>query len=294
MRRNQIRNPFSRLKSARPSRARYRFDSPGPSCYDPPAMANQFFVAGEQRAARVGDLFGAIAPRYDLINDLQSFGLHRLWKRRLIGLARVVPGERALDLCCGTGDVAIALARSGARVAGADFSAPMLAMAAGRGAKSRESGRGPAAESLALVRGDSLKIPFADSSFDVVTMSYGLRNLASVEGGLAEMLRVARPAGRLLVLDFGKPQNPLWRSLYFFHLRFIVPQFGRWFIGNADAYAYILESLEHYPAQEGVARRMKELGFANVRVFNLLGGIMGINYGEKPAPSRNVALPAGD
>jgi demethylmenaquinone methyltransferase / 2-methoxy-6-polyprenyl-1,4-benzoquinol methylase len=245
-------------------------------------MPNKFHVPGEQRAARVEDLFEAIAPRYDLINDLQSFGLHRLWKRKLIRLARVRPGDRTLDLCCGTGDVTVALARMGARAAGLDFSAPMLGEAVKRLARRRSLKMNGTDSTVLYVRGDSLRIPFEDQCFDAVTMSYGLRNLASVEGGLAEMLRVARPSARLLVLDFGKPRNALLRSLYFSYLRFAVPWFGRLFCGDADAYGYIRESLEHYPAQEGVARRMRDSGFANVRVFNLLGGIMGINYGEKP------------
>lgn len=246
-------------------------------------MANKFHVPGDQRAARVRDLFGAIAPRYDVINDLQSFGLHRLWKRKLIRLARVRPGDSALDLCCGTGDVALALARAGARVAGVDFSAPMLAVAERRMKKCEAPGTGRVDSGITFARGDSLRIPFEDGSFDAVTMSYGLRNLSSVEGGLGEMLRVARPGARLLVLDFGKPRNRILRSLYFAYLKQVVPLFGRAFCGDAEAYAYIIESLQHYPAQEGVAQRMRELGFTNVRVFNLLGGIMGLNYGEKPS-----------
>ncbi len=109
-----------------------------------------------------------------------------------------------------------------------------------------------------------------------------MRNLASWETGLGEMFRVAKPGGRLVVLDFGKPPNALWRAIYFTHLKMTVPLLGWLFCGNADAYAYILESLKHYPAQEGVAAKMRELNLSNVRVLNLLGGAMAINYGEKP------------
>ena len=109
-----------------------------------------------------------------------------------------------------------------------------------------------------------------------------MRNLANWETGLGEMLRVAKPGGRLVVLDFGKPPNALWRAIYFAHLKMTVPLLGWLFCGNADAYAYILESLKHYPAQEGVAEKMRELNLSNVRVINLLGGAMAINYGEKP------------
>ena len=123
-------------------------------------MSNTFYVPGEQRAAKVNDLFASIARRYDLINDLQSFGLHRLWKRRVVKLAAVTPGSKALDLCCGTGDIALALAERGAEVTGLDFSAPMLQVAA-----QRKQGTNPT-----FIQGDALKIPFPDNSFDIVTI----------------------------------------------------------------------------------------------------------------------------
>ena len=238
-------------------------------------MGNRFYEAGEGRAERVNDLFAAIAPRYDLINDLQSFGLHRWWKRRLIQFAAVQPGESALDLCCGTGDVAFALAEAGARVTGMDFSAPMLAVAEARKVKVGEAA-GPM-----FLQGDALRTPFPDAHFDVVTISYGLRNLASVDEGLREMWRVLKPGGRLLVLDFGKPDNAVWRGAYFAYLRFAVPVFGRLFCKNAAAYAYILESLQHYPAQRGVDEKLRALGAANARIVNFLGGVMSINVAEK-------------
>jgi demethylmenaquinone methyltransferase/2-methoxy-6-polyprenyl-1,4-benzoquinol methylase len=265
-------------------------------------MTNTFFDPGDQRAARVHDLFARIAPRYDLINDLQSFGLHRHWKRRVIQLARPQPGQRALDLCCGTGDLALGLARRGVRVVGLDFSEPMLAVATRRSLGTRFQApeaphqatrntstlRSAATEDgqhatlpLHFVRGDALRLPFSDDSFDIVTVGYGLRNLANWETGLREMQRVAKPGGRLAVLDFGKPDNALWRGLYFGYLKMFVPCLGRIFCGNAGAYAYILESLKHYPAQQGVAAKMRELALAGVRVISLLGGVMSINYGEK-------------
>ncbi len=235
-------------------------------------MANKFYEPGEQRAARVEDLFAAIAPRYDLINDLQSFGLHRLWKRRMIRLAAIRPGERALDLCCGTGDLAFALASRGAQVSGVDFSAPMLAVAA----KRLKTAGNPQ-----FLQGDAQNIPFPDGAFDVVTVGYGLRNLASWERGVDEMWRVARPGGRLLVLDFGKPANRFLRSLYFGYLKCGVPVFGRLFCGDSATHAYILESLKNYPAQRGVEAKMRSLGCRDVRVLNLLGGAMSINFGVK-------------
>ena len=248
-------------------------------------MANVFFDPGGQRAARVRDLFARIAPRYDRINDLQSFGLHRLWKRRVLRLAAPAPGVRALDACCGTGDIALALAARGAETVGLDFSAEMLQVAARRMARRQSAGGAETPRAagfrLRFMRGDALHMPFETGRFEIVTVGYGLRNLADLKAGLSEMARVAAPGGRLVALDFGQPDNRVWRGIYYGYLRLIVPVLGRVFCGNAAAYAYILESLKHYPGQNGVAALMRELGLVNVRVVNLLGGLMSLNYGEK-------------
>ena len=254
-------------------------------------MGNVYYAPGDQRAAKVNDLFGQIARRYDLINDVQSFGMHRRWKRRLIGLADPKPGLRALDVCCGTGDIAFALAAKGAEVVGLDFTEPMLAVAEDRRRKSEVRGqkaedRSPTSElrpltSVRFVHGDAMKLPFPDVSFDIITVGYGLRNLANWEVGLREMVRVAKPGGRVLVLDFGKPDNALWRGLFFGYLRLFVPVCGLILVGQADAYAYILESLKHYPAQRGLEAKMREMKLGKVRVVNLMGGAMSFNVGEK-------------
>ncbi len=252
-------------------------------------MGNSFFDPGQLRGPKVNALFDKIAPRYDLINDLQSFGLHRYWKRRLIRLGHLKAGAKALDVCCGTADLALAMARGGAEVVGLDFSEHMLRVAEARaiaqtGLRNSALPKGPksGAANPTFIRGDAQRIPFPDDSFEIVTVGYGLRNLVSWETGLDEMLRVTRPGGRLLVIDFGKPDNALWRAAYYSYLRLVVPVLGRVFAGSWSAYAYILESLKHYPAQQGVARKMRELGMNNVRVIDLLGGVMSINCGEKP------------
>ena len=245
-------------------------------------MANPFFVPGEQRAEKVDQLFTAIASRYDLINDLQSFGLHRYWKWRSLQLAHVQAGERALDACCGTGDLALALARRGAEAVGLDFNQEMLRIAEARKSRIARSGyRTAKIPEVDFVRGDAQALPFDDKSFDVVISAYGLRNLTDWKTGLHEMFRVCRPGGRLLVLEFGKPQNPIWRKLYFSYLRVFVPVLGRVFCGNRAAYSYILESLKHYPGQLGVAATMRELKLEQVRIVNLFGGVMSINYAQK-------------
>jgi demethylmenaquinone methyltransferase / 2-methoxy-6-polyprenyl-1,4-benzoquinol methylase len=239
-------------------------------------VSNEFFAPGEQRATKVNDLFARIARRYDFLNDLQSFGLHRLWKRRVADLARVSPGSRALDLCCGTGDIAFALAQRGAETTGLDFSAQMLEVAGQRQSNSKLK-----TQNLKFLQGDAQQLPFPENAFDIMTVSYGLRNLTSWERGLDEMHRVAKPGARLIVLDFGKPANAWWRAIYFTHLQLSVPLIGLLFCGNASAYAYILESLKHYPAQLAVAEKMRALNLKNIQVINLLGGAMAINYGEK-------------
>lgn len=241
-------------------------------------MANRFYDPSH-RAARVHELFSRIAPRYDLINDLQSFGLHRHWKQRVIDLARPRQGQTALDICCGTGDLARGLAQRGAAVTALDFSEQMLEVAAMRLHAPRTSHHAPPPPHL--IRGDAQRLPFANNTFDIVTVGYGLRNLEHWEKGLQEMHRVAKAGARLVVLDFGKPDNALWRGLYFSYLRAFVPCLGKVFCGDASAYAYILESLRHYPAQHGVAAEMNRLGLTHVRIISILGGVMSINYGEK-------------
>lgn len=239
------------------------------------AMTNQFYSPGEQRAAKVGELFAFIAARYDLINDVQSGGLHRVWKRRLLRLAQPKPGERALDLCCGTGDIAFGLAKKGAEVTGLDFSEAMLEVA-----RKKSKVQSPKSK-VEFICGDAQRIPFPENTFDILTIGYGLRNLADLDAGLKDMLRVSQPGGRFFSLEFGKPENALWRSIYFTYLKFMLPVFGKVFCGKASAYAYILESLKHYPAQQAVAEKMRSIGWQNVRVINLMGGIMSIHCAEK-------------
>jgi len=240
-------------------------------------MSESFYQPGERRGAKVNDLFAKIAPRYDLINDLQSFGLHRYWKNRLLKLAKIKPGDRALDVCCGTGDISFGLAKLGADVTGLDFSKPMLSVAEFK----VQSLKFKVEHAPKFIEGDAQNLPFDDASFDVVTVGYGLRNLPSWERGLEEMDRVAKPGARILVLDFGKPDNALWRKIYFSYLRWLVPVFGKLFCGDAATHAYILESLKNYPAQRGVEEKMRALKWKNVRVINFLGGVMSVNYGEK-------------
>jgi len=247
-------------------------------------MVENYFEPGARRGEKVRQLFTRIAPRYDLINDLQSLGLHRRWKRRVVEMAGPVPGSRALDVCCGTGDLALALAARGAETVGLDFTQAMLDVAA------RRVAAGGGGLPVRFQQGDALHLPFPDDTFEIVTVGYGLRNLASWEAGLAEMCRVLRPGGRLLVLEFGLPEQRWWRALYFAYLRLFVPLLGLVFAGDAGAYAYILESLRHYPGQHGVDRHLRLLGLVDTRIISFLGGVMTINWARKSPAGVPVAI----
>ena len=242
-------------------------------------MTNRYYSPDEQRAEKVRELFAAIARRYDLLNDVMSLCLHRHWKQRLVKMAG--KPQNVLDLCCGTGDIA---RRMPGRVVGVDFTDEMLRVAKVRCIREPARGSSPprAGSRLQFIRADALRLPFADNSFDVVSVGYGLRNLADLDAGLREVCRVLRPGGKLLSLDFGKPESRLWRRLYFAHLRFWMPVLGRLFVGDPDAYAYILTSLEHYPAQRGVREAMERCGFGDCGFEEFWGGAMAINFGTKP------------
>lgn len=239
-------------------------------------MGNRFYEPGAERGARVGELFSAIAARYDFLNDVQSFGLHRYWKHWLVREAMMRPWERALDLCCGTGDIGFLLAGQGqggcGKVMGLDFSLPMLR----EGMKRRAAGGRGGQNSVSFAQGDASCVPCGDETCDLVTIGYGLRNLPDYKAGLREILRVLKPGGRLLVLEFGKPENAIWRTVYFGYLRGFVPLLGRLLGGNREAYAYILESLLQYPSQREVAVTMGELGFGGVDVTDFMGGAMAV------------------
>ncbi|MDW8343548.1 MAG: ubiquinone/menaquinone biosynthesis methyltransferase [Verrucomicrobiae bacterium] len=232
-------------------------------------MKSKFYQPGEARADQVHRLFATIARRYDLINDIMSLGLHRRWKNRVARHAG--RPERSLDLCCGTGDIA---QRLPGFVVGVDFTAAVLQVAA---ARQRNAGW------VRWVRADALRLPFPNDVFDVVTVGYGLRNLADLPGGLREIHRVLRPGGRVLSLDFGKPAAWWARRLYFGYLRVVLPWLGQWFCGDRDTHAYIVDSLEDYPAQRGLVELMQTAGFVDCGYEEFWFGAMAINWGRKPS-----------
>jgi demethylmenaquinone methyltransferase / 2-methoxy-6-polyprenyl-1,4-benzoquinol methylase len=239
-------------------------------------VSNKYLSYDDQRAPRVREMFSRLAERYDLVNDVMSFGMHRKWKRETVRLA-LEGGRpaRVLDLCCGTGDMSFLAEELGARaVIGADFTVPMLSVARRR---AREGGR-----RSRFTAADALRLPFRDGVFDAITVGYGLRNVADPAQALREMRRVLAPGGRVVVLDFGKPDNAVASSLYFAYLKTMMPAVGWIFHGDPQTYLYIPASLERYPAQRGVESLMREAGFSGVRYENRLLGTMGLNVGEAP------------
>ncbi|MBN2108124.1 MAG: bifunctional demethylmenaquinone methyltransferase/2-methoxy-6-polyprenyl-1,4-benzoquinol methylase UbiE [Deltaproteobacteria bacterium] len=231
-------------------------------------------TATDDKARTVRGYFNAIAGRYDLANTLLSFGLHYLWKRRTIKEARISPGASVLDLCGGTADLALRAAKAGAQsVMVCDFSAGMLSVGKKKAA---------AVPAISFICGDAQRIACTGSSFDVVLIGFGLRNLVDKEQGLREMLRVLRPGGRLVCLEFSTPVWPWFRLLYDFYSRSIIPTAGLLIAGSREAYEYLPDSIKKFPLPDDLAALMQAAGFRQVRYTRLTNGIAAIHTAEKP------------
>ena len=228
---------------------------------------------GKRRYVR--RLFSTIAERYDFITSALSYGQDRRWKRRLIALARITPDDRVLDLACGTGDLLFAAAPHARQAVGLDVTLRMLELAAVR------SRRLPTAH-CRLLQGDMQALPFEDGHFTVVTTGYGLRNVPDLPQAIAEIHRVLLPGGRLLSLDFNRPEQPLVRGVYLAYLTIVGSVLGVLLHRDPDTYRYIPESIRGYPGARGVARLLERHGFADVQVVLLLGGLMAIHVARKP------------
>ncbi len=231
-------------------------------------------VAAGEKAGRVDALFSSVAPRYDLMNDLMSLGLHRLWKRFCIAAARIRPGDRVLDLAGGTGDLArLALARGAREVVVADLNAPML-----RAGRDRLLDRAPAGR-VRCVQADAEALPFAPGAFDCVTMGFGLRNVTRPERALAAVRRCLRPAGRFVVLEFSRVEAPALARLYDRYSFAVLPRLGRLVAGDEAAYRYLAESIRMHPGQETLRDMMRAAGFRRCRYFNLTAGVAAVHRG---------------
>lgn len=223
-------------------------------------------------ATTIQRMFAEVAPGYDRANRALSLGIDLWWRRQTVRTVRLQPGERGLDVCAGTGDLAFALARAGARMVATDFCAPMLVRTAHKGS--------PAARP-AFLAADTLALPFPDRSFDFATVAFGIRNVSDPVAGLREMARVVRPGGRVVVLEFSRTRVPLLGSAYNFYFRHVLPRLGQWISGSRnDAYRYLHDSVMAFPERQQFLDLMTQAGLGEPRMRLLTGGVAAIYRGE--------------
>jgi demethylmenaquinone methyltransferase/2-methoxy-6-polyprenyl-1,4-benzoquinol methylase len=230
-------------------------------------------VPVDAKAGLVRDVFDSVASRYDIMNDLMSAGMHRLWKRRTIGEARVKPGHVVLDLAGGTGDLALKFARlvgAGGHVVLADINAAMLEQGRRRLVDAGIAGN------FSIAQLDAEKLPFADGSFDCVTIAFGLRNVTDKSAALAEMYRVLRPGGRVLILEFSTPANAV-KPAYDLYSFKVLPLLGKLVANDDESYQYLAESIRRHPDQETLLGMMQDAGFERCRFQNLSAGIVALH-----------------
>lgn len=228
------------------------------------------------RAKLVREMFEQIAPRYDLANRVLSVSVDRWWRKRVVRkLAQALerPGAIALDIACGTADLSLELARK-CRTIGCDFCHPMLMI----GKEKVTQNKAP----VHLAEADALRLPFANGSFDAVTIAFGLRNLADIPAGLREIVRVLKRGGSAAILEFSKPEMPVWGPLFLLYFRYVLPRLGKLISGSSFAYQYLPDSVAQFPDQRTLGGLMRDAGLENVRYENLSGGVAALHVGEKP------------
>ena len=233
------------------------------------------FSSPAAKSRYVRGLFATIADRYDLITAVLSYGQDARWKARLVSLADVRKGERALDLAAGTGDIAFAIAARGAKTVAIDITHRMLQLAAGK------SGNSPSPARVDFITADMTSLPLGPAVFDLVTTGYGLRNVPDLDAAIDEIARVLRPGGRLLSLDFNRPEQPIMRAAYLAYLTAVGSLLGWVLHRDPDTYRYIPESIKRYPGARGVADRLAARGFDHVTVIPLLFGLMSLHFAER-------------
>jgi demethylmenaquinone methyltransferase / 2-methoxy-6-polyprenyl-1,4-benzoquinol methylase len=233
-----------------------------------------------EAAAHVREMFGRIAPRYDLLNHLLSLDIDKVWRRRVARECSALlrnPAARVLDLCCGTGDLALAFRREapeGAEIIGSDFVPEMLVRA-------REKTAVLDAR-IAFVEADALALPFSDEHFDLVSCSFGFRNLANYESGLREIFRVLKPGGVAAILEFAEPPGKIFGGLYRFYFRRVLPRLGALISGNGSAYSYLPSSVSKFPSPEALQKLFERCGYKDVRFARWTGGIVTLHWARKP------------
>lgn len=236
-------------------------------------------VPVEEKVKRVADVFHSVAGKYDLMNDLMSGGIHRLWKRLTIEQSGARAGMKVLDIAGGTGDLTLKFSRivgPEGKVVLADINDSMLKV--GRD-KLINSG---AAGNIEYVQANAECLPFADNSFDLITIAFGLRNVTDKDAALRSMNRVLKPGGKLMVLEFSRTRNPLLTKAYDFYSFNILPQMGRLIAHDAESYRYLAESIRMHPDQETLKQMMEDAGFVNCRYQNMTGGVVALHTGIKP------------
>lgn len=243
-------------------------------------MAAMSRASLEKKPAEVASMFDGIAARYDLTNDLISMGQDRRWRRLTVEAVAAMPGERVLDLAAGTGTSSEPFAADGAFVVPSDFSIGMLQV----GKRRRPD--------LPFVAGDATRLPFADESFDAVTISFGLRNINEPKAALSEMYRVLKPGGRIVITEFSRPPLAVLRAGYHAYLRWVMPVVADRISSNPEAYAYLAESIEAWPDQAELSRWLRGVGFVRVAYRNLTAGIVAMHRGFKPANAEVLAAAA--
>ena len=236
-------------------------------------------VPVEEKVSRVADVFHSVANKYDIMNDLMSLGIHRVWKRFTIELSGVRAGHSVLDVAGGTGDLSRYFSRlvgPTGRVILSDINSSMLGV--GRDRLLDEG----LSNNTAFVQANAECLPFADSNFDCITFAFGLRNVTDKEAALRSLTRVLKPGGRLLVLEFSKPNNPLLSKVYDAYSFSILPQLGKLIANDSDSYKYLAESIRMHPDQETLKQMMVEAGLAQCEFHNMTGGIVAVHRGIKP------------
>jgi len=236
-------------------------------------------VPVDEKAGRVAGVFHSVAARYDLMNDLMSGGIHRLWKRFTIELSAVRPGQRVLDIAGGTGDLSHQFARrvgDDGLVVLADINASMLNVG-----RDRLLDRGSAGN-IQFAQADAQYLPFPDNTFDCISIAFGLRNVTDKDLALSAMLNALKPGGRLLILEFSKPRNPLLEKAYDAYSFKLLPLMGKLVANDADSYRYLAESIRMHPDQDTLKAMMDQAGFVNTEFHNLTGGVVALHKGIKP------------
>ena len=244
----------------------------------PPGSVPEASSTRKEAAKAIERMFARIAPRYDLLNHLLSFGTDFYWRRAAVHDLREIlsrPGIRVLDLCCGTGDLTLALKhRAEGEVLGADFCHPMLQRGRDKFRRARLL--------IPVLEADALKLPFPEETFDLVTLAFGFRNLADYQEGLQEIRRVLRRGGEIAILEFSQIRNPMFRPIFGLYFRSVLPRLGSWISGVSGPYQYLRDSVSRFPDQEQLCRAMRACGFVDARYRNLTGGAVCLHRGTKP------------